>query len=145
MAEKLPQTYENHRRLDPSYHYGATLIALALAVSAVVGVIRRPGFDRGWELLLSIGFIILVLKVRGYALHNQDRLIRLEETLRMQRVLPETLRARIQELDVKQMVALRFASDEELPALVERTLAESLKPEAIKKLIKTWRPDTFRV
>jgi len=145
MAEKLPQSYENHRRLDPSYHYGATLIALALFVSAVVGVIRRPGFDRGWEVLLSIGLFFLVLKVRGYALHNQDRLIRLEETLRMQRVLPEALRARIQELDAKQMVALRFASDLELTALVEQTLAESLKPEAIKKLIKTWRPDTFRV
>jgi hypothetical protein len=75
----------------------------------------------------------------------QDRLIRLEETLRMGRLLPEDLKARIPELTVKQMVGLRFASDGELTDRVREALDQNLDGEAIKKRIQTWRPDTFRV
>jgi uncharacterized membrane protein len=145
MAEKLPQTYENHRRLDPAYHFVGLAIFLANFVVALVGLIRTPGPDRAWTLVLAAGLVLAFLKVRTYALHNQDRVIRMEETLRLQRLLPEALHGRIQDLKVGQLVSLRFASDEELPDLVEQTLAESLDREAIKKRIKTWRADTFRV
>lgn len=145
MADKLPQSYENHRRLDPVYHFVISGIFLAFFIMALVGLIRTPSIDRFWQLLLAIGLILLFGKVRSYALHNQDRLIRLEETLRMERLLPEALRPRIQELKPGQMVSLRFASDEELPALVEQTLTESLDREAIKKRIQSWRADTFRI
>jgi hypothetical protein len=83
--------------------------------------------------------------VRGYALKVQDRLIRLEEGLRMARILPEDLKARIPELKPDQCVGLRFASEGELADLVRQALAENLGSEAIKKRIKVWRPDEFRV
>jgi len=81
------------------------------------------------------------MRVRTYGLRVQDRVIRLEETLRMQVILPEALRSRIQELRTGQLVALRFASDGELAARMEETLKEGLTATAIKQRIQTWRPD----
>jgi len=145
MSEKVPQTFANHRRLDPAYHFVALALFMLVLVMSVIRVIKTPGLNSLWELALSLGLMILLLKLRTYALHNQDRLIRLEETLRMERLLPGALRPGIAELKPGQFVSLRFASDEELPLLVEQTLAEELDPEAIKKRIKVWRPDTFRI
>jgi hypothetical protein len=96
-------------------------------------------------LVVSIAFVFLVLKIRLYALRIQDRLIRLEESLRMQRLLPADLQGRIQELSPGQMVGLQFASDAELADRVRETLQESLSGETIKKRIQTWRSDEFRV
>jgi len=145
MAEQPPQNYGNHRRLDPVYHYVAFGILAAYLVQSLIALVRAPSMDHVWQLLVSVALILLLGKVRSYALHNQDRLIRLEETLRMERLLPEALRPRIQELNPGQIVSLRFASDQELASLVEQTLAENLDREAIKKRIQTWRADTFRV
>ena len=145
MANHVPQSFANHRRIDPMYHmagFGLLLVALGLAI---VHLIRQPGLAPVWELIASISLFITFLLVRGYALHNQDRLIRLEETLRMERLLAEPLRSRIHELSPGQFVALRFAADAELAGLVEQTLAEGLTKEAIKGRIRAWRPDTFRV
>lgn len=145
MAQEIPQTYVNHRRLDPLYHmvgFGLLLLALVLAL---VHLFREPGLAATWELLASLGLLITFFRVRTYALRNQDRLIRLEETRRMERLLPGVLHSRIQELSPGQFVALRFAPDEELVGLVEQTLAEGLSQDAIKRRIRTWRPDTFRV
>jgi hypothetical protein len=83
--------------------------------------------------------------VRLYALKVQDRVIRLEERLRLTQILQEPLRSRIPELTVDQLCGLRFASDAELPKLVERTLNEKLKRADIKKAIQNWRPDYWRV
>jgi len=145
MAPVIPQTYANHRRLDPLYHvvgFGLLLLALVLAV---VHLVRQPGLAATWELVASLGLLITFLCLRTYALRNQDRLIRLEETLRMERLLPAELRTRIPELSPAQFVALRFAPDEELVGLVGQTLAEALSQDAIKRRIRSWRPDTFRV
>jgi hypothetical protein len=145
MANPIPQTYANHRRIDPMYHmvgFGLLLVALGLAI---VHLIRQPGFTPAWELVAGIGMLITFFRVRSYALHNQDRLIRLEESRRMEHVLEEPLRSRIHELSPGQCVALRFAADEELSSLVEQTLAEGLDREAIKRRIRNWRADTFRV
>lgn len=142
MSETV-QTYANHRRFDPWYLTAFALLAAAFA-GACIHFVRRPGASV-WELLLTFAALILLLRVRIYALRVQDRVIRLEETLRMKAILPEPWHVRIRELAPKQFVALRFASDEELPALVEATLEEKLDGEAIKKRIRIWREDTFRV
>jgi hypothetical protein len=145
MAQEIPQTYANHRRLDPLYHMvGFGLVVLAL-VLALVHLFRQPGLASAWELVASLGLLITFFRARTYALRNQDRLIRLEEVRRMERLLPGVLHPRIRELSPAQFVALRFAPDEDLVGLVEQALAEGLSQDAIKRRIRNWRPDTFRV
>ena len=145
MPESAVQSYATHRRIDPMYHYVGFGLVLAVLVLAVALLIRQPGLLSTWVLVASLVLTFLFLRLRIYALHNQDRLIRLEETCRMERVLPEPLRARIPELNPSQFVALRFAPDAELPSLVEQALAGSLQPDEIKRRIVAWRPDTFRI
>jgi hypothetical protein len=139
----MTQTYASHRRMDPWYHYGALglwILSLGLAVRHTMH--HHAGYS---QFVLLALILILLLKVRTYALRVQDRLIRLEETLRLKALLPEPLQAGIQRLKPAQFVALRFASDEELPARMEEALQENLGGEAIKKRIQVWRPDEFRV
>lgn len=138
------QTYANHRRFDPWYHLVAFPLLLLTLIGACLHVVRSQG-GGVWELFLAFGLLVLFFRVRIYSLRVQDRIIRLEETLRMQALLPEAWRGRIQELKPGQFVALRFASDEELPALVQAALDERLDGEAIKQRIRVWREDTFRV
>lgn len=145
MAEQNPQTYATHRRIDPWYHFaGFGLLVVALAL-VVVQAIRQPSLMAAWALLLTMGVFIAFLRIRIYALHNQDRIIRLEETLRLERTLAEPLRSRIHELTTGQFVALRFAPDHELATLVAQVLSENLEREAIKKRVQAWKPDTFRI
>jgi uncharacterized coiled-coil protein SlyX len=146
MPEKIPQTYANHVRMHPPFHFFLMPATLALLIMTIVNVIRRPAMLESWILLL-IGVMapVAVLLIRVNPLRAQDRLIRLEERLRFQSVLPEALNRRAGELTEAQIVALRFASDAELPALVEKVLASNMKGRDIKKSIVTWRADTFRV
>ena len=139
MAE-APQTYANHKRIDPWYHY----VAFGLAGLAFLLAVWHP-LQSPWRALIATALLVLLLRVRIYALRVQDRVIRLEETLRMQALLPEPLRSRIGELRPGQFVALRFAADAELADRVEEALAGKLGGDAIKKRIQVWRPDTFRV
>ena len=142
MAE--PQTFANHSRFEPWYHvvaFGLSALAFILAILHLLH--HRPGAH--WQVIASAALLVLWGRVRIYALKVQDRLIRLEETLRMKALLSEALQARIQELKPAQFVALRFASDAELPARVEEALNEQLGSKAIKQRIQTWRPDTFRI
>jgi len=97
------------------------------------------------SLLLAVAFILLALYARIFALTVQDRVIRLEMRLRMQQLLPSELRPRISEFSVSQLVALRFASDAELPVLAKKVLDEKLNDrKAIKKMIRDWQPDLLR-
>jgi len=145
MAEKKPQTFANHTRWDPLFHFFALPVFLLLAITGMVHFIWRPGLHSGLMFVVAAALATVVVKVRLYALRVQDRVIRLEERLRLASLLPEPLRSRIPELTVGQLVGLRFASDEEVAKLVERALSEKLSKADIKKAIQTWRPDYLRV
>ena len=140
-----PQTYANHRRLEPIQHFVLMPILLATLFATVWHAVKFPSLHSAWVAVLALAFLMVAVQVRVYALKVQDRLIRLEETLRMERILPQDLKARIPELTMKQMVGLRFAADAELADRVRNVLDEHLSGEAIKKRIQAWRPDTFRV
>ena len=146
MAEKLPQTYANHTRFDPPFHYFLAPGALVLIVLTIMNVFRHSSqFDAWILLLMAILFFAALFLVRLYPLKAQDRIIRLEERLRLQTVLSTPLARRVPELTEAQLIALRFASDNELPALVEKALAAKMPARDIKKNIVAWRADTFRV
>jgi hypothetical protein len=145
MAEKKPQTLANHARLDPLFHFFTVPVFLGALVAAVVGFIRHPAWHSAAFFVLSVAALIALFKIRLYTLRVQDRVIRLEERLRMAMLLPEPLRSRVAEFTEDQLIALRFASDAELPKLAERALNEKLSRADIKKSIQVWRPDYWRI
>jgi len=145
MAEKKPQTFANHARLDPLFHFFVLPVFALSTLAAIVLFLWHPSLHSGWRFVLLAASTVAVFKVRLYALRMQDRVIRLEERLRLASVLPEPMRPRIPELTEGQLIALRFASDAEVPKLAERALAEKLSRADIKKAIQTWRPDYWRV
>jgi len=145
MAEKKPQTFANHGRLDPLFHFIVLPVFALAAIGGTIHFLWRPSFHTGSFFVISVAAVIAVLKIRMYALKGQDRVIRLEERLRLSSLLQEPLRSRIPELTEGQLIALRFASDAEVAKLVERALSEKLSRTDIKKAIQTWRPDYWRV
>jgi Family of unknown function (DUF6526) len=140
-----PQTFASHAKYDPPFHF--FVIPVLLINVLVVGyyLLRFPGMGGAWLLVLSLAFLVHAGRMRSYATHLQDRLIRLEERQRLAALLQEPLRSRINELTDSQLVGLRFASDEELPALAQRALDEKLNRTDIKKAVTNWRPDYSRV
>jgi uncharacterized protein DUF6526 len=145
MSETKPQTYANHARFDPWFHFFLAPIVLIILIASIVHLVRHPHPWGVVHVVLAFALFMLVFKVRLYSLKVQDRVIRLEERLRLAALLPEPLRSRINELDIRQLIALRFASDAEIPGLVERTLNEKLTQKQIKQAVQSWRPDNFRV
>lgn len=146
MAEKSPQNYGNHTRFHPPFHFFLFPGSAVLLILAIVNVVLHPArFDAWILLLIGILFPVAVLLIRTNALRVQDRLIRLEERLRLQTLLSGDTSGRIGDLTERQLIALRFASDEEVPALVAKVLASNMEPGEIKKAIVAWRADRFRV
>lgn len=143
------QTYKTHRRFDIGFHVVLTAMLLTNLVASIVHLVRHHGSGELacslWLLMMALAFILMALKLREYPVKAQDRIIRLEERLRLQALLPEDLKARIPELREGQLVGLRFASDGEVADRVREALDEKLGNEQIKKRIQTWRPDEFRV
>ena len=146
MEKPYNQTFENHRRVVPGYHFFVLpIFALNLGWS-LYRLGRSFSSESVLSVLLATAFILLVYYARIFALTAQDRVIRLEMTLRLGQVLPPDLRGRLNEFTLGQLVALRFASDEELADLARSVLAENLTDrKAIKKMIKHWKPDFLRV
>ena len=139
------QNFKNHVRFDPMFHGFLTFGALILLGSAIYALVRQPDWWGAVRLLGVVWAIVLLFKMRLYALKVQDRVIRLEERLRLAQLLPETTRARIGELSERQIIALRFASDGEVGGLVEQTLNGNWDSKQIKQAVRSWRADTFRV
>jgi len=145
MAEKRPQTFANHRRFDPLYHFFALPIFGLSVIWSVIHFIRHPGLPSAVAFVVLTAATVVALKTRMYSLRVQDRVIRLEERLRLATVLPESLRSRIPELTETQLIGLRFAPDGELPGLCEKALSQNLSRDGVKKSIQNWRPDYWRV
>jgi len=141
----MPQSYANHTRWLVPHHFVVAPILLLHAVFSVRDALRHPGWWPWWSALVALAIALAAGLARLQALTVQDRLIRLEETLRLQRLLPPAEHAEIARLSRREFVALRFASDDELPALFRRVRAgEFATPKAIKQAIVSWRPDELR-
>ena len=144
----VPQNLKNHARLYPPFHFFVLPMLLLNFIFSIYVTIRHWPDHWAlhlWWIVMSIVFFVMAGVSRGFALRVQDRIIRLEERLRLRALLPAEERAHIDELTIKQLIALRFASDEELPALVHKTLTQNLEPKAIKQSIVNWRGDYHRV
>ncbi|HTR24635.1 MAG TPA: DUF6526 family protein [Terriglobales bacterium] len=143
-----PQSYANYTRWDPPFHFFILPVFIIAVITAIVHAathFTRHPIHSTMLVLFALATLAAVFKIRLNALKVQDRVIRLEERLRLATILPEPLRSRIPELTESQLIGLRFASDGELPALVQRALTEKISSAEIKKSIQTWRPDNFRV
>ena len=145
MAEIPAQDFKTHRRWDPPYHYFAAPVLIVAFFVSLWHAFKAPSGWTIWEIFVSAALVVVAWKARSFARKAQDRVIRLEERQRLAAVLDGPLRARSLSLTEDQLVGLRFASDAEVPALVQAALDENLSGEAIKKRITNWRPDTFRV
>jgi hypothetical protein len=139
------QNLSNYTRYDPAFHFFVLPVVAISLIGAIVHLVRRPGLHSAWLVVVVIAVMVAVFKIRLYALKVQDRVIRLEERLRLASLLDPALRPGIAELTESQLIALRFASDGELPALAARALNEKLASAEIKKAIQQWRPDYWRI
>jgi hypothetical protein len=141
----MSQSFANHTKVVPPFHFvvlGIFTINLGWSIYRIAHAFSAESVI---SLLLAIAFILAALYGRLFALTVQDRVIRLEMRLRMMQLLPADLRSRIPEFTVSQLVALRFASDGELPALARKVLDEKLTDrKTIKQMIQNWEPDFLR-
>jgi len=140
-----PQSLKNHARLDPPYHIFTLGLYLANLVFAVISEVRHTDWITTWYLLISIFVIVPILKIRMYPLKVQDRVIRLEERLRLQALAPPEWHAQIYRLNEDQLVGLRFAGDDEVVELAKQALEHGWNRKQIKERIRSWRADEWRV
>jgi hypothetical protein len=139
------QNFSNYKRYDPWFHFFLLPVVAVSLIAAIVHVIRHPSLCAAWVVVIGVAALVGTFKIRLYALKVQSRVIRLEVRLRLATLLDPALRPRIPELTESQLIALRFASDAELPALAARALNKKLASAEIKKSIQQWRPDEWRV
>ena len=145
MSKTSTQNLKNHARLDPLYHVVLALVLLLNLVYSIVHLVRHFGVSSAWFVVLSLAFIVFYIRVRTYPLKVQDRVIRLEERLRLQALAPAEWRSQIYRLSEDQLIALRFAGDDEVVGLARQALEENLNRKQIKERIRSWRPDDWRV
>jgi Family of unknown function (DUF6526) len=146
MPSAPTQNFDNHVKTVPLYNLLAFPFLFVNTVWGFYLAFTRPGTDTAIPALLGIALIVMFYYARRFALTVQDRVIRLETRLRLKELLPADLVARLPEFTTGQLIALRFASDRELPALARRVLDERLQDGmAIKRLITEWQPDHLRV
>lgn len=145
MSQSEPQSLKNHARFDPPYHVVLFSVLVVNLVVSIVYVVRHPCFYSAWFVALSVAAFIALFRMRQYPLKVQDRVIRLEERLRLQTLAPEEWRAQIYRLTEDQLIGLRFAGDDEVVELAKQALEHNLDRKQIKERIKSWRADNWRV
>ena len=144
MSERTPQNLKNHGRTD-AWFMALGLIVMVNLIVAIVSLVQVHNFHHVWVLILSLALIVLWLRVRQYPMKVQDRLIRLEERLRLQALAPPEWQGQIHRLREDQLIGLRFAGDDEVVTLARQALEENLTRKQIKERILNWRADTWRV
>jgi len=145
MSDPKPQNLKNHVRMDLAFHGVVFLVLLPNLVYALVHLVRHPGLCSAWILISVLAVLVLAFKIRMYSLKVQDRIIRLEERLRLQSLAPAAWQAKIQSLSVDQLIGLRFAADDEVIPLAQQALEHGLNRKQIKEQIKNWRTDNWRI
>ncbi|HLN59043.1 MAG TPA: DUF6526 family protein [Thermoanaerobaculia bacterium] len=145
MAERQPQNFANHRKIVPLYHVGVFGILAINLIWRLIRLVRWTSWQALLELAVAVALLGISFYVRIFALTVQDRIIRLEMRLRLKEILPADLKGRIDELTRDQFVALRFASDAEMPDLLREVLTNNIgSRDEIKRRIKNWTPDYLR-
>ena len=145
MADQT-QTLATHRRWIPMWHFFALPVLIINVFVVAINYVKDPRLINGWGVIVAIALAIGIFLSRSMPLRAQDRIIRLEERSRLERVLPTDLRGRVGELTETQLIAIRFAADDEVPELTRRTLNGELKSQGdIKRAIRNWRADHLRV
>lgn len=145
MAQEKVQSFENHARFMPLFHFFVLPVLLINFILSLVQLRNGITFASLWGVVLAVALALLALCARLFALSVQDRVIRLEMRLRLAGLLPSDLQPRIGEFTVGQLVSLRFAGDDELPALARQVLQEKLDDrKAIKRRVKNWQGDFLR-
>jgi hypothetical protein len=148
MSKSSQQNLKNHGRIDPPVHFVLFAILVANLFFSIIHMIhhREDAYFAGpWFVLLSLAVFIPFFKLRAYPLKVQDRVIRLEERLRLQALAPAQWHAQIYRLTEDQLIGLRFAADEEVLELAKQALEHNLTRKQIKERIQDWRPDHFRI
>ncbi len=144
-ATRPTQNYANHVLMPVPFVAAGAVLAID-ALVRVVNLFRAPGLDSAWAILPGIALVVFWSLLRRNSLRLQDRIIRLEMRVRLEQVLPPERRADIARLETGQLIALRFASDAELPALVGEVLAQGTRSrDEIKRKVKDWQADWMRV
>ena len=146
MSPEPTQSYANHSRMVTGFHYVTGSLVIVYLVWTAWHAATTRSLDAHFQILGALGLLGTFWYARVFPLKAQDRVIRLEEQLRLARLLPDDVRSRVNELSARQLIALRFASDGELPELVKWVLTENVTDgKVIKQRIKHWRPDSHRV
>ena len=148
MSKSSQQNLKNHGRIDPPFHFVLFFVLIANLVFAVFHMIHHwtdSYFASKWYLFLSLVVFVPFFKLRMYPLRVQDRVIRLEERLRLQALAPAQWHSQIYSLTEDQLIGLRFAADDEVVELAKQALEHHLNRKQIKERIQNWRPDHFRI
>lgn len=140
-----PQSLKNHAKIDPPYHYFLFFILVVNLGIAIWALVRQPGLLTAWFVVMSLAAFVALFKMRLYPLKVQDRVIRLEERLRLQALTPLEWHAQIYRLTEDQLIGLRFAGDDEVVELAKQALEHNLNRKQIKERIRNWRADEWRV
>lgn len=144
MSDDDVQNYGNHRRWNPLWHFVAVPILVLNALIAFVVMARTPSRGTVWAALVALTLVAALALLRRMALRVQDRVIRLEERLRLGRLMPDR-HEEIEDLSREQLIAIRFASDREVPHMLDRiTRGEITTQDEIKRAVQHWRPDHLR-
>jgi len=145
MSKSDPQSLKNHGRLDPKFHIVTFFVLFVNLGVSIVYLVHHLGFYAAWLVFLSVAVFVPYFIMRLYPLKVQDRVIRLEERLRLQALAPSEWHSQIYRLSEDQLIGLRFAADDEVVELAKQALEHNLNRKQIKERIKSWRPDYWRV